>query len=370
MAFAAFALKGLLRQRARTTLTTLGIAIGITTVVALGAITSGLRTTSAGLITAGGADFMVAQAGASDLTFSTVSIADWRALQRRPEIARATGALLEVTKVGNRPYFPFFGYDAAGLRSGIVTAVRGRLPAAGTTEAAVGEQGAKDAGVDVGGTIEAKGMRFRVVGVFHAADTFHSAGAVIPLAAAQRLSGKHSVVTLVHVTLRQGVDPAPAAAAIERDFPELTTVRTVDEYSKVDQGFKMLDAANLAITVIAVGAGGIGVMNTMIMSVFERTREIGILRAVGWRGSRILRMVLTEALLLCLIAALVGIVLGIAASRAVVLVPSISSFLTPAYPLAVFVRALLVGVVVALGGALYPALRAVRLSPVEALRHE
>jgi putative ABC transport system permease protein len=116
--------------------------------------------------------------------------------------------------------------------------------------------------------------------------------------------------------------------------------------------------------------GAIGVMNTMIMSVFERTREIGILRAVGWRGSRILRMIVLESLGLCLVAAGVGVGLGILASRAILVVPAISAFLDPEYATDVFVRALAVAVVVALVGAIYPALRAVRLSPMEALRHE
>ena len=152
--------------------------------------------------------------------------------------------------------------------------------------------------------------------------------------------------------------------------PGLAAIRDVDEYSKVDQGFEIVDSANLAISLLAVGIGAIGVMNTMIMSVFERTREIGILRAVGWRGSRILRLVVYESLFLCFIAAGVGVALGVLASRAVLLVPSISTFLVPTYPLEIFVRALAVGVLVALMGAVYPAVRAVRLSPMEALRHE
>jgi putative ABC transport system permease protein len=131
-----------------------------------------------------------------------------------------------------------------------------------------------------------------------------------------------------------------------------------------------MDALELAVSLLAVGIGAIGVMNTMIMSVFERTREIGILRAIGWRSSRILRLIMVESVLLCLVAVVVGIGVGVAFSRAILLVPLISNFLTPSYSVDVFVRAVVVGIAVGLAGAVYPALRAVRLSPMEALRYE
>ena len=133
---------------------------------------------------------------------------------------------------------------------------------------------------------------------------------------------------------------------------------------------KFLDAGNVAISVLAVLLGAIGVMNTMIMSVFERTREIGILRAVGWRGSRIVRMVIAESLLLCLVAAVLGLALGWLAAEAVARLPEVEAFFRPEYSSDVVIRALVVAVGVALAGAAYPAVRSVRLLPVEALRHE
>ena len=131
-----------------------------------------------------------------------------------------------------------------------------------------------------------------------------------------------------------------------------------------------MDALELAITALAVGIGAIGVMNTMVMSVFERTREIGILRAVGWRGSRIMRMIVGESLILCLVATVAGSALGVLASRSVLLIPAVRSVLDPQYTVDIFVRALVVAIAVALVGAAYPAMRAVRLEPMEALRHE
>jgi putative ABC transport system permease protein len=140
--------------------------------------------------------------------------------------------------------------------------------------------------------------------------------------------------------------------------------------AEVDQGIEAIDGLNLAISLLAVGIGAIGVMNTMVMSVFERTREIGILRAVGWRGRRVVRMIVGESIAVCLIAFVVGLGLGALATEAVTLVPAIGAVLEPAYTVAVMVRALVVALVVALVGAAYPAIRAARLLPMEALRHE
>lgn len=371
LSFLTLTLKNLLRQRVRSALTVLGIAIGVTTVVALGVITAGLRSASGEFVNSGGADFMVAQEGASDLSFSAVSVRDWKAIEARPDVERAAGILFEVADVGSNPFFLLFGYEPGSLRGGVLPLTGGRLLRPGATnEALLGTRGAKELRARIGDSVVFDHAGFRVVGTYRTGERWRDAGAIIPLATAQRLASKQNVVTAVHVFAAPGRDPRSVAASIERDFPQLVALESSADYGKVDQGFEILEAVNLAISLLAVGIGAIGVMNTMIMSVFERTREFGILRAVGWRGSRIIRMVVLESLGLCVVASILGVGLGVLVCRAILLVPAVSAFLVPAYPTSVFVRALGVGIAVALVGALYPAARAVRLSPMEALRHE
>jgi putative ABC transport system permease protein len=211
---------------------------------------------------------------------------------------------------------------------------------------------------------------FLVTGTFRTGNLWIDAGVLAPLASVQEAANKPDVVTFAYVRADDGVDEVALAEGIRSEMPLLTTVAGIDEMSRVDQGIEILDALNLAISALAVGIGAIGVMNTMVMSVFERTREIGILRAVGWSDNRIVRMIIGESLILCLIAAVLGALAGVLASRAVLLIPAVENLLQPQYTADIFLRGLGVALIVALVGAAYPVVRALRLLPMEALRHE
>jgi len=371
MTFIALIAKNLLRQRARTVLTVLGISVGITTVVALGIVVGGLKQTAGQILRAYNSDFVVARKGASDLSLSTVTEEEADALARRPDIERTIRALFDITQVGDNPYFATIGVRPEDLALSPPHLVDGSTLSTGATDdIMLGDGAAGNLHAAVGSTVDVEKRNYRVVGIYHTGNTWEDNGAIAPLASLQAATGKRDTVTAVYVTVKAGLDPKVVATSIRDDSPLLTTVTNVDEMSRVDQGIVLMDALNLAISALAVGIGAIGVMNTMVMSVFERTREIGILRAVGWRGSRILRMIIGESLLLCLLAAVVGSGLGVLASRAVMLFPAVRSLLDPTYGIDIFVRGLVVAIVVALAGAIYPAIRAVRLSPMEALRHE
>jgi putative ABC transport system permease protein len=355
----------------RTSLTVVGIAIGITIVVALGAITGGVRQSIGGWLRVGGSDFLVARKGSADLSFSTVSEREWKAVEAVPGVERTTGMLIRVTRHGSNPYFILMGIRPAELAETRPELVSGRLPTEGSThELLLGSRAAADTGSTTGSRVTIDGEQFLVTGIYRSEDVITNSGAYAPLVTVQEIARMPGVVTAVYVTATQGTDPVALALAIEDSMPTLTTVAEVDELGKVDQGIRVMDALNLAVSTLAILLGAIAVMNTMIMAVFERTRELGILRAVGWRGSRIMRLVLTEALFLCLVAAAVGTVLGVLATRGVMLIEAVRGFLEPTYSLDVFVRAVVIASAVGLVGALYPAYRAVRLSPMEALRHE
>jgi putative ABC transport system permease protein len=124
------------------------------------------------------------------------------------------------------------------------------------------------------------------------------------------------------------------------------------------------------ISILAIAVGGVGVLNTMLMSILERTREIGVLRALGWRRRAILSLILREALLLGLLGGAASILIALLMVTAMQAIPTFGEALQPEWTLDIFLRAILIAIVLGLFGGLLPAYRATRLQPVEALRYE
>jgi putative ABC transport system permease protein len=121
---------------------------------------------------------------------------------------------------------------------------------------------------------------------------------------------------------------------------------------------------------ISLLVGGIGIMNIMLTSVTERTREIGLRKAVGARRSDILVQFLVESMVLSLLGGIIGIALGWGISQIVGLVQMGGSTITPLLTLSSILLATLFSMAVGLFFGIYPASRAARLQPVEALRYE
>ena len=142
------------------------------------------------------------------------------------------------------------------------------------------------------------------------------------------------------------------------------------EFAEDVTDFQLMEDSTWAIAFLALLVGGAGMTNTMVMSVFERTREIGVLRALGWRKWRVVRMILSESVMLSLLGGLVGLVIGLVLIYSINLIPFIAGFVEFQFSPNLFAQALVTSLVLGAVGGIYPAWRASRLRPVEALRYE
>ena len=124
------------------------------------------------------------------------------------------------------------------------------------------------------------------------------------------------------------------------------------------------------ISFVAILVGGVGVLNTMLMSVFERTREIGVLRSLGWRRRSILGLIMREAIMLGFLGGIAGIMIAFGLGNLIEHAPMVGGVLDMIWSVQIFARALAVALLLGLVGGLYPAFRATRMQPIEALRYE
>jgi len=215
-----------------------------------------------------------------------------------------------------------------------------------------------------------------VTAIYHGASALEADAVIMPLDQLQQLSSMQGKVSTIDVRLR----PAPAGEApdhylkradaeIEAALPGLHAVPAAERASD-NQFVKLAQASAWGTSSLALLIGILGIANTMVMSVFERTREIGILRALGWKRTQVLALIEVEAAALGLGGGFLGIVFGLSALRILAALPQTAGFVSTSIQWPLLAEALGIAVMAGLVAGAIPAWRAGRLSPVNALRHD
>jgi putative ABC transport system permease protein len=221
----------------------------------------------------------------------------------------------------------------------------------------------------IGDTLELSGLRYRIVGIYESRVGWEELGGVLPLRDAQILTGRPHKVSMLAIKMAEPERTEDLVLWINNHYPEVSAAVSSDFVEQMPD-FETVGSMISAISLFAILIGGIGVMNTMLMAVYERTREIGVLRALGWRRGAILGMILTEAFWLGVLGGIAGILVAFGIIYLIALEPTVGAMVQPTWSWEVFARALVVALILGLLGGLYPAYRATRLQPVEALRYE
>jgi putative ABC transport system permease protein len=386
-------LRDLGRRKVRTSLTILGITIGIWALVVFGSMANKINA-----LVAGGSEWMAGKVTVS-AAGGSMGFGSPLAISTADRIAHLDGVDVVVPGVSmlmsEEVSTVSFGIPAL-IEGQVAGADRGREtialhyasgraltpPDEGTDVTVVGSDIARQHNLRVGGTLMLRGEPFTVVGILEPTLTAPDTSAMVPLAASQRLYVK-SLPTLVSAKLdptavvsgltvypKPGIDPEAVAAEIKAAVPDLATMTGKDFDRQIGSSTAILNSILVGIALISLFVGGLSVINTMAMSVAERTREIGIKRAIGGNRRRIVGELVTESALIGFLGGVVGLALGAALVLAVNEAGRASGTvlfaLTPATALTAVGFSTVLG---ALAG-FVPALHAARLDPVAALRYE
>jgi putative ABC transport system permease protein len=383
------ALSRLRTSRLRAALTMLGVVIGVASVVALVGVGQGTTSNITSRLASLGTNLLTVSpsGGASSLTLedaAAIAKLDGVAavapeLQTSATIAVGTKSTTSSVVGTNASYAQVRAYDVwQGSFLTEATVERG------VRVAVLGATTASDLGLDassLGTTITVDGLPFQLIGILQpkggAGFNNPDDQVLVPLASVSKYFVSGDTVRTIGVSVASGdrmTELTDTITALLRDRHELSATDTAD-FSVFNQT-QLLDAASSisatltlllgGIASISLIVGGIGIMNIMLVSVRERTREIGIRKAVGARGRDILLQFLIEALTLSLLGGLIGILVGLLASAGIGQLAGWGLQLSPSTVVAAVVFSLIVGVVFGV----WPARQAARLDPITALRYE
>ncbi len=358
------------RHRIRSFISVAGIAFSVAAMLTVVTILQGAIGMFSGILSSD-SQVLVFERNVSDLFFSSVpaeavdEIANW------PMVIDADPVLFGIVSSADHPILTCFGVTIrdARLRKAIWLAGDRLNFARHADDVVLGERAAEflsaklDSHVPIGHGI------FHVIGILKTANGFEDGGVFMPLASAQTFFHKEGSSSVITVKLRGKDDAALFKAKVKAAFPNLIALEDA-EFTRSYSQFKILKATAWAVGGCGLLMGGLGVANTMIMSVFTRIREIAILRVCGFSNLQIAAMIFGESAVVSLLGAVLGLGAGSCLLFALKYVPALHGYvdvtIQPIVILIVILLALLTGV----AGALYPAAYAMRVRAVEALRFE
>lgn len=369
MIFLKLILTNLGRHRVRTMISIFGIAFSVAAMLTVVTILQGAVAMFSGLLSTG-SDVIVFERNVSDLFFSSVPDEAVKAIQQMSMVQRATPVLFGVVSSSDHPIITCFGVTPEDSRIRDASWLSGSKADFGKPgEVALGERAAEFLGVKPGNPVKIGHRTFQVLGVLRTKNGFEDGGVFMPLPDAQAFFHKEGTSSVITVELKNKDDAARFKQAVKARYPALVALEN-EEFDHSYTQFKILKATAWAVGGCGLLLGGLGVANTMIMSVFTRIREIAILRVNGFSSGQVAQMIFGESGVVSFSGAILGLILGVGAIYALKLIPALHGYvdasLQPLVVLAVVLLAMLTGV----AGALYPALYAMRVRAVEALRFE
>jgi putative ABC transport system permease protein len=364
------ALRNLWRARLRSVITLFGIGVGVALFLAITAISNDLKSQIDDAMSAYSLDIVVSERRATSPFSSRIPATQIKVLHQ--QYGDAVVPMVMGTR--NEPwnsYALLIGASNAFVRR--IPLLEGRMYVEGAHEIMLGEIGAQRMRLGVGQSLPLDGDSYRIVGIFRTGSRLFDGGVLTDVPMAQKLLTRagqepHFTLALVQTADRAQKDRIIAAFS-DRDS-DLKAIPAT-EFAGSLRLLRVVDAFIATLSVVAVAGVFLVIVNTLVMAVNERTREIGILMAIGWSPGRVLRLFLFEGSVLMTIGLLVGWVMAMGMLRMLNGIESIGYGWIPLQiPLGLVAQAGLLCLAVMLSSLIWPALVILRLHPIEAIRNE
>jgi putative ABC transport system permease protein len=369
MSFVTVVVRGLTRRRTRTTLTLLGISIGIAAVVALVGLSRGLNKSWAAGMRARGTDIVV-----SNMTSSLVPKPFNAAVRDRiahlPHIVATCALLVDLMSVENTEMIMVSGREWGGFAWGNLKLISGRMPNDAQEKAVVlGRTAADVLKKKVGDPIQIETAELKVVGIVDGNAWVENGSVILSLPLLQEITGDQDRINVIDVRLTPSTSRADVQGLcdqIDQVTPEARAIVASENLNQSEIS-RIVGAMSWSTSLLAVLVGVLGVMNTMLMNVFERTPEICVLLALGWKRRRIVELVLWESAILGLLGGIIGVFIGVVGVRLLGATPSIRGLLEPDIGIRLLAVSVAIAILVGVVSGLYPAWRSSRVTPSQAL---
>jgi ABC-type antimicrobial peptide transport system permease subunit len=368
--FGPMTLKNVFRRKTRTALTLVAIGIGVGAIVGLGAVTEGVIGQLDTIFSESNAHIMALEADVSDMGYSAIPESVGARIAAHPAVAHVSGVVVGFNmEYEESPIFIIWGYHPQEKSIARFKIIDGE-PLRANRQVVLGKPAAEALGKKVGDTFRVGESAFRVVGIYETGTGYEEAGGLFTRRDTQVIAGKPSQVNWYSIELKDPNKADEMMAYLDRNFPQID-VSLTSEFAESLPDMESSRAMLSGIAVLMALVGAFGMTNTILMSVLERTRELGVLRAVGWSRRRILTMIIKESLLLGILGGLTGILIGFLLARGISAIPSIGEMVGQgSFPPALLAQAMAIAVILGAVGGIYPAWRATKMQPVEALRYE
>jgi len=381
-----FIFRNMWRRKGRTFLTIFGIVVGIFALTVLGGMSARLNQQVQGMKGFITGKITVSAAGTNmqNAAGKFLNLAAARQLEQIPGVAGASGLLMNDLKVteGMSMSIPqlIVAYEDAHSQDLFkdIKVAKGKLLSAGESgKVALGSDLANQMKAKVGQTVNLKGRKFQVVGILDTTMGVIDGWAFVPYADGMAILQADNpylpvtnLVQSIVVLPKPGVDIEALASTMKKTLTRFKVMSPVDSEKQISQMSTIFNAIILGIAFIALFVGGLSVINTMVMAVSERTREIGLKKAIGAKVKTILGEYLEEAAAIGLMAGITGMLLGLLAISLLNQATHKSNVIVFSVTTMVIVGPVIFATVLGTVAGLFPALRAARLNPVDSLKEE